>query len=128
MSNWTTLILSELRTSTKAEITSNVRQWMMANLSKRQIIAWLMDADRIPDRTIVTYDDQGRVTRRVDRWTDPETGDALSGRVMTWTYFATGEVRFIVISDRDGDNVETRRRRIRHWRSGRQPRMQEIPI
>jgi len=47
---------------------------------------------------------------------------------MTWQYFATGEIRFIFISDRDGNNVETRRRRIWHWRSGRQPRMEEVAL
>jgi hypothetical protein len=128
MPNWTTFSLAELRASTKAEITGNVRQWMMANLTRRQIIAWLMDADRIPDRTIVTRDDQGRVVKMVKVWRDPETGDRLGGEVMTWQYFATGEIRFIAISDRDGDNVETRRQRIQHFRDRRQPRMEDVII
>lgn len=128
MPNWTTLTLAELRASTKAEITSNVRQWMMANLTRREIIVWLMDRDRIPDRTVVAHDDQGRVIRRVDVWRDPETSDALSRRVMTWQYFATGEIRYIITSDRDGDNVEARRQRIRHWRDGRQPRMENVAV
>lgn len=32
---WTTLTLQQLRASTKAQIIRNVRQWMMANLTKR---------------------------------------------------------------------------------------------
>lgn len=128
--HWTTMTLAGLRAATKAEITSNVRQWMMANLTKRQIIRWLMlgntEAGDIPDRVVVTRDDQGRVTRMVKVWRDPETGERVRGEVMTWQYFATGEIRYIVISDRDADNNETRRRRIRHWRDGRQPRMEDI--
>lgn len=127
MPDWTTLTLAELRASTKAGIIRDVGQWMAANMSKREIIVWLMDTERIPDRAVVTRDDQGRIVRCVDVDRDPGTGDALGGRVMTWTYFATGEVRFITASVRDADNNEVRRWRIRHFRDGRQPVRDVLP-
>lgn len=126
MPDWTTLTLAELRASTKADIIHDVGRWMAANMSKREIIVWLMDAERIPDRAVITRDDRGRIVRCVDVDRDPETGEALGGRVMLWQYFATGEIHYIVISDRDADNVETRRRRLCHFRDGRQPVMEEM--
>lgn len=128
--HWTTLTLQELRASTKAQIVRNVGEYIAAHFTKRQVIRWLVLGDtesgNVPDRTVVTHDDQGRVVKMVKVWRAPETGDRLSGRVMTWQYFATREIRFIFISDRDGDNVEIRRRRIRHFRDGRQPVMEDI--
>lgn len=130
--HWTTLSLAELRAATKADILRDVAQFIAARFTKRQIIRWLvlgnMEGGGIPDRIIVTHDDQGRVIRMVKVWRDPETGERLGGTVITWDYFATGEVRFIIISDRDGNNTETRRRRIRHFRGGGQPVMEEIVL
>lgn len=127
---WTTLTLQGLRASTKAQIIRNVGEFIAAHFTKRQIIRWLIlgntESGNIPDRAVVTHDDQGRVVRMVKVWRDPETGDRLGGTVITWDYFASGEVRFIFISDRDENNVETRRQRIRHWRDGRPPVIEDI--
>ena len=84
------------------------------------------EAKSIPDKVIVTKDDQNRVVRRVEVDLDPETGVALGGRVTTWQYFATGEIRYIVISDRDAENVETRKRTIQHYRDGKQPTVDTV--
>lgn len=128
MPTWTTLSLTQLRAATKAQIIQNVGQWMAVNLSKRDLIAWLMDADYIPDRTIVTRDNQSRVIKRIDVNRDPETGVVIGGRVMTWQYFNSGEIRYIVVSDRDGDDVETRRQRISHSRDGQSPVIRDIAL
>ena len=127
--HWTTMTLAELRAATKAEILRNVGEYIAANYTKRQIITWLllddMYARSIPDKVVVTKDGQNRVVKRVEIDLDPETGVALGGRVTTWQYFATGEIRYIVISDRDAENVETRKRTIQHYRDGRQPVVSE---
>ena len=127
--HWTTMTLEQLKAATVGEILKNVGQYIAANYTKRQIITWLLlddtEAKSIPDKVVVTKDDQKRVVKRVEVDRDPETGIALGGRVTTWQYFATGEIRYIVISDRDAENVETRKRTIQHYRDGRQPVVSE---
>lgn len=129
MPNWTTFSLEELRAATKANIIRDVGEYIATKFTKRQIIAWLVlddvEGDRIPDRAATTYEDQDCVIK-YEIWRDPETGDQVSGRVTTWSYFGTGEVYDIIISDYDKDNIETRRYRIRHSRDGKQPVMEDI--
>ncbi len=126
MPNWTTLTLAELRAATKAEVIQDVARYMAANMSKRQIIVWLMDADQMPDRVIVTRDDENRITRRVEVNRDPETGAMTGGTVTVKDYYDTGEIKDIIHSTRDADNNETRRIRVRHFTDGRQPIRRDV--
>lgn len=124
MPRWTTLSLAQLRKASKADIVRNVGQYIHAHFTKRQIIAWLVldntDGASIPDKVVVTKGPHGNV-RRVEVYRDPATGAVLGGKITRKTYYPTGEIRDIIISDRDADKVETKRVRIRHFRDGRQP-------
>ena len=106
-----------MRVATKAEILQDVA----ANNTKRQIAAELLGQTQVSDRVAITRDAQGRITRRVEVQRDLLTGDRLGGRVTTRDFYDTGEVNRIVISERDTDNNETRRRTIKHFTDGRQP-------
>ena len=59
--------------------------------------------------------------RRVEVTRDRLTGKVLGRKYMDWTYYPTGEVATITISERDASDVETARRVIRHFADGRQP-------
>lgn len=128
MPNWTNMTLAELRAASKPDILKGVGRYIADHFTKRQIIAWLVldntEGKHIPDKVIVTKGPHGNV-RRVERYRDPATGTVLGGRVTTKSYYDTGEIHDIIISDRDENSVETRRVRIRHFRDGRQPVMRD---
>lgn len=101
-----TMNLAQLRTATKDEILLDVS----ANNTKREIVSDLLGMDRIADSTVITCDDQGRITERVQIERDLLTGDVLESRVTTSTYYPTGEIDEIVsvVTNEAGDTVDDR--------------------
>ena len=86
MPNWTTMTLAELRASTKAQILQNVAQYIAANFTKRRIIRWLVlddtDVGDIPDKVVVTRDDQNRIVNVVaDPRYEPTDAFVTSGGI-----------------------------------------------
>ena len=113
----TTLTLAEMRNASKASILQNIN----VNNSKQDLVAHLAATDHVQDRATVTHDDQHRITRRVEVRRDVLTGDRTSGTVATYSYYPTGEIDTITVSQRDAANQETARRTIKHYTDGRQP-------
>lgn len=114
------LTLEQLRSATKAQIITGITNYLSA-LSKRQIILFLMDADRLPDAPALTYGPDGQPTKQVDTDRDAETGAMIGGRVVTWSYYPTGEVDTITISIRDASNAEVAKKVIKHFTDRRPP-------
>lgn len=111
---------AQLRAMTRAEIRTAIVDAVSA-MSKREMIVWLIQTDAVEDDPIVTYEN-GQIVRRVEITRDPETGARMRGRVTTWSYYATGEVDIITISNRDSADGEVSKKRIKHYRDGRPPK------
>jgi len=86
-----------------------------------------MDTEVFSRPPVIAKRPDGQIERR-EVETENALGDKIDSTVTTYSYFDTGEIHDITISDRDENNVETRRRRIRHFRDGRQPVMAEEPL
>ena len=117
----TTLTLDQMKAATVAQILADVA----ANNTKREICTELLGSDRISD-VAVTYDDQKRIVKRVETERDLLTGDVLGSVVTTHTYYKTGEIEDIVVSERDAKDAETARRTIKHFADGKQPTVSAI--
>ena len=113
----TTLTLEQMKAATVAEILADVT----AQNDKREIVSELLGADRISDRPTITYDDRDRIVKRVETERDLLTDDVLGSVVTTHSYYKTGEIEDIIISERDAKDNETAKRTIRHFTDGRQP-------
>ena len=111
---------AQLRQMTRAEIRTAIVDAVSA-MSKREMIVWLIQTDEVEDDPIDTYEN-GQIVRRVEITRGPETGARMRGRVTTWSYYATGEVDIITISNRDSADGEVSRKRIKHYRDGRPPK------
>jgi hypothetical protein len=79
-----------------------------------------LERDKEPDEPIRTYKD-GQIIKQVDVECDVETGQMTGGRVITWSYYPTGEVDEITIGQRDEMNAEISRKVIKHFTTGEQP-------
>lgn len=111
---------AQLRAMTRAQIRTAITDAVSA-MTKREMIIWLIRADAVEDDPIDTYEN-GQIVRRVEITRDPETGERMRGRVKTWTYYPSGEVDVITISNRDAADGEVSKKRIKHYRDGRQPK------
>lgn len=118
--------LTQLRGFTKTQLINGISTYLTNNMTKRQILIWLMD------NTVTVADDSIRVTRAdgqvtsitdVDR--DLETGAMTGGRVVSYTYYPTGEVDTITISTRDASNAEIAKKIIKHYTDGKQPEVSQ---
>ena len=113
----TTLTLNELRAATVSQILADVE----AQNDKREIVSELLGQDRISDRPTITYDEKQRIVKRVEVERDLLTGEVLESRETTHSYYKTGEIQDITITERDAKDAETARRTIHHFTDGRQP-------
>lgn len=115
------LTLEQLRSMTRAQIRQAITD-AIAPMSKREMIQWLLQADIVNDPPLRTYGADGQIIKQVEIDRDAETRERVRGKVTTWTYYPTGEVDTIIISDRDAVDGEISRRRIKHYRDGRPPK------
>jgi len=125
MPNISTLTLETMRSSTKTQIITNIRDYLTANMTKKQLITFLLDRDTVDDTQVVTYLPDGQVDKIVDWKRDAETNNKISGVVTNFSYYPTGEIDVIRVSQRDAANVETSHVRIKHYLDGRQPKITE---
>jgi hypothetical protein len=125
MPNISTLTLETMRSSTKTQIITNIRDYLTANMTKKQLITFLLDRDTVDDTQVVTYLPDGQVDKIVDWKRDAETNNKISGVVTNFSYYPTGEINVIRVSQRNADNVETSHVRIKHYLDGRQPKITE---
>lgn len=121
----TALTFPQLRSATKAQIVTSIRDYLTANFTKRQLIQLLRDRDTEWDDPVQTYRPDGQIESQTEVERDEETGVQVSAKVITYSYYATGEVNKIIISILDENNVEVRRKTIKHFTDGKQPEVKE---
>jgi hypothetical protein len=121
MPNISGYTLAQIRAATKAQIVTALTN-QLNSMTKRQIILFLWDTiDRVPDNTVFVTDAQNRVISQTDIDRDIETGVMVGGRVVTSTFYPTGEVDTITISTRNASNAEIAKKIIKHYKDGSQP-------
>ena len=105
MPNWSTLTLAELRQASKADIITNVGNWLNTN-TKKQIIELLIDATEFADKPEVTTGEHGILTR--EQTVRDAIGDVVRVEHTEHTYFPTGEVDKIITVKRNasGDEID----------------------
>jgi hypothetical protein len=114
--------LAQLRGFTKTQLITGISNYLTNNMTKRQILIWLMDnLNTVADASIRVKRADGQITSVTDVDRDMETGLMTGGRVVTFTYYPTGEVDTITISTRDAANVEIAKKVIKHYTDGKQP-------
>ena len=90
--------------------------------SKRDaLIAINSGSDKVFDAPARTYRKDGQIERQADAVRDVETGALISTRVITWSYYDTGEVDEITTIETDAKGKETLRRTVKHFLDGTQP-------
>ena len=117
--------LEQLRALTKAQIINKLSMWLTNHFTKRQLILWLMDIEALDDEPVRTYQADGQITSETIVTRDTETNAQVNKRIVTWTYYATGEVDTITIKVYDGSNALLRTKAIKHYTDGRQPTVTE---
>ncbi len=117
--------LAQLRALTKTQIINRLSTWLTNNMTKQQLILWLMDMDVISIEPARTYRADGQVESETTIEVDTETNLQVNKRVVTWSYYPTGEVNVITIKTYDGANNLLRTKAIKHYIDGRQPTVTE---
>jgi predicted double-glycine peptidase len=117
--------LEQLRALTKAQIITKLSNWLTKNFTKRQLILWLMDMDVISIDPVRVYRADGQIESETTITVDAETNTQVNKRVVTWSYYATGEVNVITIKQYDSNNVLLHTKAIKHYKDGRQPTVTE---
>lgn len=117
--------LTQLRSLTKTQIINKLSTWLTNNMTKRQLILWLMDMEVIQIDPIRTYRADGQIESETTITVDTEANAQVNKRVTTWTYYATGEVNVITIKQYDGSNNLLHTKAIKHYKDGRQPTVTE---
>lgn len=106
--NLKSLTLTQLR----AQITPTKRD---------ALIAINAGIDAAADDPIRTYCKDGQIESQSITFRDVETGVVIINKMITWTYYKTGEVNSITIVETDGALNEVSRMIIKHFEDGRQP-------
>ncbi len=109
------LTLAQLRAATKAQIITAIANYLTSNFTKRQLIGFLIDADAVADPPARTYRTDGQIESETIDTRDAETGSLVSSRQVRWSYYPTGEVDTIAITE--GSTT----RRIKHYLNGQPP-------
>jgi len=125
MPNLSNMTLRQMRDSTKAQIIDSIVDYIRANFTKRQLIQFLRDRDTEWDEPIRTFYPDGQIATQIEIERDEETESQVSKKVMTWTYYLTGEVNVIKTEFYNANDLLIRTRRIKHYRNGRQPTVTE---
>ena len=112
MPNWSTLTLAELRQASKADIITNVGNWLNTQ-TKKQIIELLMDATEFADKPTVTAGEHG-ITSRTQTVRDA-LGDVARVEKTTNSYYENGVIDEIttVVENASEDVIEDKR--IKHY-------------
>jgi len=119
------LTIQQLRASTKAQIITAITAYLQANFTRRELIRLLWERDTDWDEPIRTYRADGQIESQIEIERNDDTRVQVSKRVMTWSYYATGEVNVILVQVYDAMDVLKRTKRIKHYRDGKQPEATE---
>ena len=123
--NISDMTIQQLRAATKAQIITSISAYLQANFTRRELIRLLRDRDTDWDEPIRTYRADGQIESQIEIERDDDTQVQVSKRVMTWTYYATGEVNVIKTDIYDAVDALVRTRRVKHYRDGKQPEATE---
>ena len=121
MLNITDLTLPQMRASTKNQIADSVKTYLQNNYTKKQLIQLLRDKDSEWSDPVITYFPDGQIETQTEIETDCETGTQISKKVITYSYYNSGEINKIVIQTLDENNIEKKVKTIKHYKDGRQP-------
>ena len=124
MSNFTDLTSEQIRTATKEQIVANINS-TLARMSKRDLVVLLLETETVSDTPVCTYGKDGQIAKQVEVERDVATGEKVSGRVIEWTYYKTGEVDKIIVSQRSAADKEIGRKVIQHYLDGKRPTVEE---
>ena len=119
------MTIQQLRASMKNQIVDSITAYLKANYTRRELIRMLRDRDTDWDEPIRTYRADGQIESQIEIERDEDSQVQVSKRVMTWSYYVTGEVNVILIQTYDGADVLKRTKRIKHYRDGKQPEATE---
>ena len=117
--------LEQLRSFTKTQLINRLSTWLTNNMTKRQLILWLMDIEVMDDEPIRTYREDGQITSETIVTKDTGTNLQVNKREVTWSYYPTGEVDEIIIQNYDSNNALIKNKTVKHYIDGRQPTMTE---
>lgn len=117
--------LEQLRALTKTQIINRLTTYLTNNMTKRQLILWLLDTDVIDLKPVRKYRADGQIKSETRIEVDTETAAQVRKRVTTWTYYPTGEVDTITIKTYNGANALLHTKAIKHYTDGRQPTVTE---
>jgi hypothetical protein len=117
--------LEQLRARTKAQIITKLSNWLTNNMTKRQLILWLMDIEVMDTPPVRTYRADGQIEYESTTLVDTETYLQVNKREVTWSYYPTGEVDVITIKQYDSNDALIRTKAIKHYIDGRQPTVTE---
>lgn len=91
-----------------------------AGLTKRDLLIIANGSDTISTDPVRTYRKDGQIASQVEVVKDVETNTVILTKTITWTYYPTGEVDEITITENGKTKV------IKHYIDGRQPTIQGI--
>ncbi len=120
MPNITNLTLSQIQALNQGQLRAAINA-VINGWTKRQMILFLMDTDKICDAPNITYrpDKQMETFTEIER--DVETGAVTGKRTVTYTYYPTGEMKSHSISWKDGLDKETKRQDAQYFLDGKNP-------
>ena len=113
--------MAQVQAATKAQIITAINN-LLNTYSKAQIVTWLLNnAVTYPGNSVVTYGTNGQIATQTDVNYDVNTGLQTDKRVITWSYYSTGEVNQIIIQQFDASNNLLSTKTVQHYKDGRQP-------
>lgn len=119
----TDLTKEQLRALSKNQIINSIDDYLTANYTKKQLIQGVLDRDTEWDTPVCTYGPDGILTQNeIER--DIETNAQVSRKYTVWDYYNSGEINTIITEFYDENDVLTKRKKIKHYKDGRQPEEQ----
>ena len=110
------MTIADLETATQS-----LQDW--DKLTKAKLKELCYQGETTTERTMTRDDKTGDNGVLTEVCRDLLTNAVVSRRVTRWTYFPTGEIDEIAVTEFDAQGKETKRPTIKHYRDGRQPEL-----
>lgn len=121
MPNITTLTRPQLQALNAGQLRAAVNQVINA-WDKQQLMTFLLDQPTYWDDPVMTYTPSGQYASRIDVERENASAAQMSKKTTAWTYYdGDGAVDTIILVEYDANNVEKKRKTIKHYQDGRQP-------
>ena len=120
MPNITNLTLPQMQVLNQGQLRAAINA-VINGWTKREMILFLMDTDKMVDAPIIIYQSDGQMETFTEVERDVETGAVTGKRTVTYTYFPTGEMKSHSISWKDGLDKETKRQDAQYSLDGKNP-------